>query len=335
MRGLFAILLCIAACVETAAAHESRPLYVEIDEKVPGHYAVTWKIPPSALNVTSPVVRMPDTCEPSAPPAGSRLVKRQLFVCAGNISNGQIRVEFPGYNPSISTLFRFRRSSGEHHTTIQGPKEPVWTVPERETIASVGREYSVLGIQHILSGFDHLLFVACLVFISGTWRRVLVTVTGFTAAHSVTFSLASLNLVRLPAPPVEAAIALSIIFLAVEIMRDRRDTLTWRYPVAVSSVFGLLHGFGFATGLTEIGLPQTEIPAALLFFNLGVEAGQILFLCILVVATFLARTGISVAAGLQQREVPRLPAVTVRSAGYLIGSLAAFWLFQRLAGFAA
>lgn len=331
---LFAFLLS-ALTAAAADAHESRPLYVEIEERAPNSFTVQWKIPPSALGVTSPVVIMPEACSASAPPAGGPLVKRQLFRCESDLSRKKVRVEFPGYNPSISTLFRFQRLSGEKHTAIQGPNEPVWRIPESETTGSVARQYLILGVEHILKGYDHLLFVACLVLIAGTWRRILVTVTGFTIAHSVTLALAALELVRVPVPPVEAAIALSIVFLAAEIARDKRDTLTWRYPIAVSGSFGLLHGFGFASVLNEIGLPQIEVPAALLFFNIGVEIGQVLFVTLLIgcyLASFqFARFGSS-ARSQGDVSVPTRLAVPT---AYFVGTLAVFWLAQRAAGFGA
>jgi hydrogenase/urease accessory protein HupE len=331
MRLVAFLVLLLSA--QYASAHESRPLFVEIVEKAPNAFAVTWKIPPSTLAVTSPVVVMPEVCTASSPPGGTQLVKRQLFRCKSDLSGKRVHIEFPRYNPSISTLFRLQRLSGKKHTAIQGPNDPAWTVPDREGTVSVAKEYLILGIEHILKGYDHLLFVACLVLIAGTWRRILVTVTGFTIAHSITLALAALNLVRVPVPPVEATIALSIVFLATEIARARRDTLTWRYPIAVAGSFGLLHGFGFASVLNEIGLPQTEIPAALLFFNVGVEIGQILFVALLI--------GIAVAAtalGVVHRkgkigEEGHIPPHFARPAAYIAGSLAAYWMIDRVAGF--
>ena len=332
VASIIAMLVLLVSAHQTSA-HESRPLYVEIVEKTPNAFVVTWKIPPSALAVTSPVVAMPNICTASAPPAGGQLVKRQLFRCKSDLSGQQIRVDFPRYNPSISTLFRFERLSGEKHTAIQGPKAPVWTVPEREETVSVAKEYLILGVEHILKGYDHLLFVACLVLIAGTWRRVLVTVTGFTITHSITLALAALSLVRVPVPPVEAAIALSIVFLATEIARERRDTLTWRYPIAVAGSFGLLHGFGFASVLNEIGLPQTEIPAALLFFNVGVEVGQILFVTLLVgMAAALSASGV-IRRDIEIGSQAVIQLRFARPAAYLTGSLAAFWMIDRVAGF--
>ena len=318
-----------------ASAHESRPLFVEITERTPNTFSVTWRIPPSALGITAPVVVMPTGCTAAAPPVGSDLVKQQLFNCLHDLSDTRISVDFPRYNPSMSTLFRLQRLSGEQQTTIKGPQESVWQVPGREETLSVAWDYMILGVEHILLGYDHLLFVACLVFIAGSWRRILVTVTGFTIAHSITLVLAALNLVRVPIPPVEAVIALSIVFLATEIVRNRRDTLTWRYPIAVAGSFGLLHGFGFASVLSEIGLPQTEIPAALLFFNVGVEIGQIAFVAVLLGAPKLAAV---VRAELRSEAASPshslMPGFS-RFAAYTAGTIASYWLIDRIAGFVA
>ncbi len=332
---LFAAALALICTAVAAAAHESRPLYVEIVEKAPNRFAVTWKIPPSALAVTSPHVVFPEQCSANAPPAGSDLVKRQLFTCRSDLSGAEVRIAFPRYNPSLSTLFRLERLSGEKHTVVKSPDEPAWTIPDREATASVARQYLALGVEHILLGFDHLLFIACLVFIAGTLRRVLITITGFTLAHSITLALAALNVVRVPVPPVEAAIALSIVFLAAEIARERRDTLTWRFPITVAVSFGLLHGFGFASVLNDIGLPQTEIVTALLFFNIGVEVGQVLFVAALGAALAVAsRTGL-IGRSRGGFEYELLPAALARPTAYVVGGLASWWMFSRIAGFVA
>jgi len=167
--------------------------------------------------------------------------------------------------------------------------------------------------------------------IAGTGRRILITITGFTIAHSITLALSALGLVRVPIPAVEAAIALSIVFLAVEIVRGDQNSLTYRYPIAVAASFGLLHGFGFAAVLGETGLPQTEIPAALLFFNLGVELGQILF----VVAVISAYQAIRVTARLLfdcEISLDRLRNLEMPAA-YAVGILASFWMIQRISTF--
>ena len=203
-------------------------------------------------------------------------------------------------------------------------------MPEKEQTWAVAKEYMELGIEHILKGYDHLLFIVCLVLLAGTFKRILITVTGFTVAHSITLALAALEVIKVSVAPVEATIALSIVFVAMELARNRRYTLTWRYPIAVSSTFGLLHGFGFASVLTEIGLPQTEIPAALLFFNLGVEIGQIIFV-IVAIATFFA--GKRLIAALRNLTFNDILTRIQRPAGYVVGTLAMFWTIDRVAGF--
>ncbi len=188
-----------------------------------------------------------------------------------------------------------------------------------------------LGAKHMFTGYDHLLFLVCLLLISGTGRRILITITGFTIAHSITLALSALGVVQIPVPPVEAAIALSIVFLAVEIIRGDPNSLTYRYPIAVSSSFGLLHGFGFAAVLGETGLPQTEIPTALLFFNVGVEVGQIAF----VAAVVLVYQGVRwVGRSMLDRDLSIDALRPFQTpAAYAVGILAAFWMVERVVGF--
>lgn len=314
-----------------AFAHESRPLYVEIQEKSANTFSVTWKIPPSTMRVTSPSVVMPQSCTAAARPSGTKLIKRQLFRCTTDLSGEKIRVDFPGHNPVVTTLFRLQWISGEKYVVARGPRDPSWQVPDREATISVAWQYLSLGIEHILKGYDHLLFIACLVLIAGTWRRILITVTGFTVAHSITLALAALDLVRIPVAPVEAVIALSIVFLASEILREKRDTLTWRFPITVAGSFGLLHGFGFASVLNEIGLPQTEVPVALLFFNVGVEIGQVVFVALFIAATAVLNTIFGGKRSNDQTDI--IPIQFAWSVAYIIGPLAAFWMLYRIAGF--
>ena len=210
------------------------------------------------------------------------------------------------------------------------PDVTVWQIPEKEQTWKVIKEYTGLGIEHILKGYDHLLFIVCLVLLAGTFKRILITITGFTIAHSITLALAALGVINVSVAPVEASIALSIVFVAMELARNRRDTLTWRYPIAVSSTFGLLHGFGFAAVLNDIGLPQTEIPAALLFFNIGVELGQLLFV-VASIALFMA--GKALIAALRDMTFKEVLDRVQRPAGYVVGTLAMFWTLDRVAGF--
>ena len=310
-------------------AHESRPLYVEITEREPERFAVQWKIPTSIPQVNTPELILPSTCRPQGEDSTVRqadaVVRQRQVQCPGGLAGGDVAIRFPVLNPSVSSLFRLQRLSGETVTKLLIPGEQTWRVPARATRLGVARDYTVLGIRHILEGTDHLLFLGCLLLIAGSSRRLLVTITGFTLAHSLTLILSALNVVRVPVPPVEAAIALSVVFLATEIAGNSRNTLTYRYPIAVSASFGLLHGFGFAAVLKDIGLPQTDIPTSLLFFNLGVEIGQLLFVGGLIVA---AKGFLSVIRG-AGGQLARLE----RPAAYVIGSVASFWLVQRVYAF--
>jgi hydrogenase/urease accessory protein HupE len=204
------------------------------------------------------------------------------------------------------------------------PRAPQVTIPERRSGGSVAAAYLGLGVEHILLGIDHLLFVLALLLVTRGARRLVSTVTAFTVAHSITLALATLGVVRVPQAPVEAVIALSIVFVAAEIVRARRgvEGLTARAPWLVAFTFGLLHGFGFAGALSEIGLPQGQIPLALLLFNVGVEAGQLLF-----VAAVLAPLAVA------RRVRIELPRRLELVPPYAIGSLATFWVIQRVAGF--
>ena len=200
---------------------------------------------------------LPDDCiadrQPAWQQAGAEYVGQQLFRCEQGLSGRLVGIEFPNINPSLSTLYKIRLGNGEEHLRILKPSETEWTVPDAENRYGVATQYTALGVEHIWIGIDHLLFVACLVFIAGKARRLLITITGFTVAHSITLALSALDLVRIPTPPVEAAIALSVVFMAWEIAKGNENSLTYRYPIAVSSSFGLLHGFGFAAVLRDIG----------------------------------------------------------------------------------
>lgn len=331
-------LFCLMALLlsPAAGAHDSRPLYIELRELPENIYRLKWKTPPSVPRPTAPVVVMPDNCQQQGSIAergdGSGLVRRASFQCNGDIRGMDLAINYPGANPSLSSLVRYLNASGEPFTEILDPGTSRWTVPESLTVTSVALSYTVLGVEHILAGTDHLLFLLCLLWIAGSGFRILITVTGFTLAHSLTLMLSVLEVLRLPVPPVEAAIALSIVFLASEIARGSRQSLTWRYPISVSSTFGLLHGFGFANALYEAGLPQTELITPLLFFNIGVEVGQLLFIAVVIGLGLFYRTlaahsrimGTFAGRGRQSTS----------AAAYGIGILSSFWLVERIAGFA-
>ena len=223
-------------------------------------------------------------------------------------------------------LVRVTHSDGTHWTELVKPGQPWIEMRERKGAFAITGAYVAQGVQHILLGFDHLLFVFALMLIVRNRWTLVKTITAFTVAHSITLALATLGVIHVPAPPVEASIALSILLLATEIARLSRGqpSLTSRFPWAVAFCFGLLHGLGFAGALSEIGLPQGAVPLALLSFNVGVELGQLAF-----IAVVLALRGVLM-------RLP-LPSSATRYAQpvayYAIGTLSAFWFFDRLSGF--
>ncbi len=311
-------------------AHDARPISLEIIQSSGDQATVSKLKVPDAIR-RLPVLEMPASCQDLNPPRiekspGATTV-HQDFRCDASLQSEVVALSFPVPNPSLSTVIRVGVASGATYSTILSPSETRWQIPEEENAINIAAEYAWLGILHIWLGIDHLLFVLCLLFVAGQvaeqrLRRILVTITGFTVAHSITLVASALNLVYLPIPAVEAVIALSIVFLALEILRENHDSWTYRFPASVAISFGLLHGFGFASVLREIGLPQTELPVALLFFNLGVEIGQVAFVLLML---FLASRTSALFVG---REV------LVRTcASYLIGGLAAFWLIDRTFSF--
>ena len=326
IQSLALILLSLMS--NASQAHDARPLYLVIEQQEAGLYQATLAVPSSVAADDLPEVDWPENCERisgSRSNTGTAYRSNALIRCNRGLDGKTIGFSYPRYNPSLATVIRMVPRDGSAKVTVLTPDKTTWTVPDQPGRWSVVLEYLQLGIEHILGGTDHLLFVAGLLLLAGTLRRVVVVVTGFTIAHSITLSLAALKLINVPVAPTEAAIALSILFLAGEIARNRKDSLAWRYPLLVSSTFGLLHGLGFASALRTIGLPQTEIPSALLCFNLGVEAGQITFiLCLL--AGYRVLT-------LVCARFP-MPWERLRVAmGYVLGIPASFWFLQRLAQF--
>ncbi len=334
VRRCLALFILLVA--SAAQAHDARPNYVQITETETNTFSVSWKVPASMPGGALPYPTLPEGCaaerQPAGQQAGAEYIGQQVFRCDAGLSGRVVGIEFPIINPSLSTLYKIRLGNGEEHLRILKPSETEWTVPDAENRFAVATEYTQLGIEHIWIGIDHLLFVACLLFIARTTRRLLITITGFTVAHSITLALSALDLVRVPTPPVEAAIALSVVFMAWEIAKGNQNSLTHRFPVAVSASFGLLHGFGFAAVLRDIGLPQTELPTALLFFNVGVEIGQVLFVLALLVAFFVLRpVFVRLLRSAKDGDV-HWSSLTA-PASYLIGTVASFWMIERVVGF--
>ncbi len=300
-------------------ADDVRPGIVEIDEVSAMGYIVRLTPPPGVgwrihqTNTMPFPVRFPDTCAETGVAAYSR-----QYECPHDLSGRSIGFDFRGLTRPAHMLVRLRLLSGDEYTTVLAPSIREWRVPRQETLARVLWDYFNYGVIHIFKGIDHLLFVLCLIWIARDWRRILWTITAFTIAHSMALATAALGLVRLAVPPVEAIIALSVAFLASEVIRDRHDSLTWRYPSSVAAAFGLVHGLGFASVLSDIGLPQTKALAALLSFNLGVEIGQVLF-------------ALPIALALWRMRIASWGIDALRlTVGYGVGAIAAFWAVMRI-----
>ena len=324
---------CIFVIIFFAAhsnAHDARPIYIEINEdlRVELNYEVKTKIP-NSLNFF-PDVSLRKGCKfdvlPEVGKGDGFLVRRAQLACSETIRGRFINIDFPKPNPSLSVLIRTSFRNGEIHSKLLSPGETEWLIPETENISRIFRDYTDLGIRHILSGYDHLLFVLCLFFVvilreQKKWRALFFTVTGFTFSHSLTLACSVLDLITLPILLVEALIALSITFLALELVKSDKKSLTFTYPSAVAIAFGLLHGFGFASVLKSIGLPQTDLLVGLLFFNLGVEIGQLLFLLLIaLISLTFARMLIST------KKQSMLIA-------YIAGASSAYWVIDRVTSF--
>jgi len=321
-----------ALAVSTAKAHEARPAYLEIKETSPNQFSVLWRTPVLAGMRLPVVLTMPGDVknlkEPVEQELADSLLERRWIDAGANGLAGK-RIEFRGLQATITdVLVRVEMLDGRKWTTLVHPSQPWVELTGAPSKIHVAGAYLRLGIEHILGGVDHLLFIlALMILVKGT-RRLIATVTAFTIAHSITLAGATLGFVHVPQKPIEAAIALSIVFVACEIVhaREGRRGLTERWPWIVAFTFGLLHGFGFAGALSEVGLPQTAIPVALLFFNVGVKVGQLLFIAAILSLMALWRWFV-------RRETIPEPAWAWRIAPYSIGGVAAFWMVQRITGF--
>ncbi len=316
----------------SVSAHEVRPAYLELRQTAPETYAALWKVPGRGDNLRLGLyVELPAGCtnatEPRATMVNNAYTERWTVKCVGGLAGGTIHIA--GLASTMTdVLVRLERLDGTTQVTRLTPSAPSFVVAAAPRAMQVAATYLKLGVEHILLGIDHLLFVlALLILVKGT-RRLIATVTAFTVAHSLTLAGATLGFVHVPGRPVEAAIALSIVFVAAEIIHSRqgRAGLTERFPWVVAFTFGLLHGFGFASALNDVGLPQSAIPGALIFFNVGVELGQLLFIASVFAIIGLARQ-VTRRIGVSQ------PAWAWRVPPYAIGSVAMFWVIQRLAAF--
>jgi hydrogenase/urease accessory protein HupE len=324
----------LAACVGLALsaapcadAHEARPGFLELSETGPGTYALLWKKPTGGEVEIQIAPVIPDGCRlatpdrqlPSITPGA--LVVRGTLTCPDGLAGRTIAIA--GLEATITdVLVRVHHADGRLESHLLRPVSPSVTLGAVTSPGERALGYLQLGVQHILLGVDHLLFVLGLLLIVGDRWTLVKTITAFTLAHSITLAVATLGYASAPLPPLNAAIALSILFLGPEIVRRWRGetSFTIRHPWVVAFAFGLLHGFGFASGLRAMGLPQGELPLALLLFNVGVELGQIAFVLLVILLERAFRV----------LEI-HWPGLVERLPGYAVGTLGAYWTIQRTA----
>lgn len=324
IRAALALLLLTLASLGAAGAqaHEVRPAYLQIDQTGPDRYTVIWRTPLLSGAPLPVVLTLPSAVRTLSGPGTQEMpgstIERRVVEIPGGLA-GQ-RIDFVGLQATITDVLARITLDGHTTTTMVRPSQPWLEVQAEQGPLAVALAYLRTGIEHILFGFDHLLFVAALMLIVRDWRVLIKTVTAFTVAHSITLALATLGLVALPGPLVEAMIALSIVLVSVEAVRLRRGetSLATDWPWLVAFAFGLLHGFGFAGALVDLGLPRTDIPLALLSFNIGVEIGQLLFI------------GAILAVAASARRIFALPRRAPLAAAYAIGIVASFWCVSRL-----
>lgn len=320
-----ACLLALFAFV--ARADVFRPAYLELREAGADRYEVMWKVPAQGDLRLAVQLRFPADVVRLSQPQGAFIagayVERWQIERRGGLVGQPISVE--GIASGVTdVIVRIERQDGTNQVERLLPQHPRFIVEGPAGTGEVAGSYLVLGVEHILGGVDHLLFVLALLLIVRGGKRIVLTITAFTVAHSITLVAAALGWVHVPGPPVEALIALSIVFVAAEIVRGLRgqEAITARSPWIVAFSFGLLHGLGFASALTEVGLPQKAIPVALLMFNVGVELGQLLFVAFAL--------GL---AALSKRLLATHEARIQYAASYAIGAIAMFWTIDRISTF--
>lgn len=311
----------------TSSAHESRPAYLQLTLTESNSVEMLFKVPALGNLRFGLYPNMPDNCTAVSPPTSylidNAYTERATFQCDGGLVGETVVVD--GLASTLTDiLVRVMRPDGSTQVARLSPSTTSLVIEATPNAFAVAKTYLLIGAEHILSGIDHLLFILALLILVPGMRTLFWTITAFTAAHSFTLAAATLGFVHVPQPPVEAAIGLSIVFVASEIIHvsQGRAGLTQRSPWIVAFTFGLLHGFGFAGALTEVGLPEQAVPLALLFFNLGVELGQLAFVAAVLLSLALLKRVL--------RDIPEWSPV---AAAYGIGIVASYWTIERVAGF--
>ena len=328
---LAAMVITVGCSAALVSGHALQPGFLELRLIEKDIYAVLWKKPAQRGKPMAISAVLPENCDQATAREtiwdGSAFLARWTTTCPGGMEGGKIGIEGLDQT-STDVLVRFDFSDGTAESRRLTAGDSSFIIPTIPDNFEVVRTYLLLGIKHILTGIDHLSFVLALLILVAGVGRLIKTVTAFTLAHSITLVAATLGIVKIPGPPIEATIALSIMFVASEIMHSRAGNpgITEKYPWLVAFIFGLLHGLGFAGALSEIGLPHSSIPTALLFFNVGVEIGQLFFIGCVFLIIVLGKILMHHLKIVVTKWVTVVPT-------YVIGSAAAFWTLQRLVSF--
>lgn len=336
------MLLCMFCfSFSTLKAHESRPIFIKIKQINADFIKINYSIPNTVDFRNLPYLQLgtgfikDSSARQIKTDAQAYLVEEVYKGKIQDLRGQTIPWVFPYFNPILSTVTEIYFEPDKAEIHVLSPKDTALDLTEKtirrdsfgkKTLQSTA--FIGLGIEHIFKGIDHLLFVVCLLIITGISRQLLWTITGFTIAHSITLFLSVLGFVNIPVPFVEVCIALSIIFLCCEIIHQCQgeNSLTYRYPFLISASFGLLHGLGFAAVLIEIGLPKNNLIPSLLFFNVGVELGQLLFISSLILLFFMLKKAITNRFSIKEKY----PIIALKAVTYTIGTVASFWFFERI-----
>jgi hydrogenase/urease accessory protein HupE len=321
---IISLIFLSAVVVQIALAHESQPGSLELRQTGPDRWDVTWRAPIYYGRPHPARLELPEEWQTIGQPTrrqrSDAIIFHRVISTGGKSTDGKI-IRFPGLETTITDVFiRLTRLDGSVMTAVARPTKPWAELRGKRPWHATAVEYMGTGFHHILLGVDHLLFVLGLLLIVRGRLMLLKTITSFTLAHSITLAIATLGYASAPLPPLNAAIALSILFLGPEVVRSRRGetSLTIKFPWVVAFAFGLLHGFGFASGLSTTGMPRAELPWALLWFNVGVEIGQLVFVLL----------ALALVGAFKVLEI-RWPRWALAVPGYAVGSLGAYWTIQR------
>ena len=336
---IFLVLFLSISSISSAIAHDPRPVLIDIyqDDKRAGELKLEWKIPGSLSSNKHPLIGFSDFCNVTQKYpiryTGEAFYGGANFLCSGNTTGSPYVLDliYPLGNPSLSSFIRLHENNleGDKRTAmfLLKPDELSWSIPQSLAPPSaspslITQAYLELGFNHILKGWDHLLFLICLMALSRIPKKIFLAITGFTVGHSLTLAAASLNILTLPVIYVETLISLSIVLVCVELLQTSRNTFSRTYPVLISLFFGLVHGLGFANELISIGFPEDGLVAALLFFNLGVEAGQLAFVVPVMLLGFAARRFIGSLSKLYE-------GLSYKFIFFTIGFIACYWFVER------